>query len=180
MNKTFLFVLILLLAFLMRVHTLDDMQLATDEDFTLQFADEIRNGDYENVIKDPSPPFYYFFIAFFKEIYDSVYFLRFITVLISLLSLTVFYFLSRKIFSSKGALLATILLAFNPAFFIFSRHLRNYALLTLFFILSCYFLYQFVFEKKDRALWLLALMYVLMLYTNILPVFLILSHILFA
>ena len=155
------------------------MQLATDEDFTLQFADQILHGNYTRTFIDPTPPAHYFLIAGLKWMNNSVLFLRIVTVLISILTLVIFYFFAKNFFNQKLSLLATLFLAFNPAFFIYSRHLRNYALLTLLFVISLHLFYNFYFRKHDPSLSKLAGTYLAMIYTNLFSFLLILSHLFF-
>ncbi len=179
MNKKLeysLLIILLSLSFLLHLPHVSDMQFATDEDFTLSFGHEINHGDYHNVSLDPSPPGYYFFIAFLQRVSSSITFLRLCTIFISLLSLVLFYFLSKKFFSEEKALLATLFLSLNPLFFIYSRHLRNYALLTLIFLISTYLLYLFLFEKKEKILGLLFFSYAVLFYVNFFSLFLIATH----
>jgi len=80
---------------------------------------------------------------------NSILILRFYSALFSLLSIGLIYFLSRKIFSNKFYLLATLLTIFNPGLIQISHFGTTESLLVLIFLIEIY-LSIIIYQKKDN------------------------------
>lgn len=80
---------------------------------------------------------------------NSILILRFYSALFSLLSIGLIYFLSRKIFSNKFYLLATLLTIFNPGLIQIAHFGTTESLLVLVFLIEIY-LSMIIYQKKDN------------------------------
>jgi uncharacterized membrane protein len=88
---------------------------------------------------DPQhPPLYYVLAKVWVDLWgDSVYALRTLSVLFSVLSLLAMYWLLRELVASRrAAVLAMLLLCLSPLFILYGQEAREYALWTLALLLS--------------------------------------------
>lgn len=90
---------------------------------------------------DFSPPFYYLFLHFWIKLFGlGEVALRVPSVLFLLLTAWVTYLLGKRLFSGKVGVLAFFLVLLNPFLFYYAFEARMYTLLSLFSVLSFYFL----------------------------------------
>lgn len=170
-------IIILVLAVFLRVYNLEDKEFGTDEDFSVRYSKVLINGDFDSILsKDVHPPGYYLFIGVLLSIHDSVYFARIVSVLIGIIGIIMFYFLSLKLSNKNIALFSSFLLALNPMHVIYSSQLRFYILLSLVYVLATWALYRFIFENNKKMVFLLVPLYVASFYTHFYSVFIIGAH----
>ena len=177
-KKNWLLMLILIMAFAIRVYNLDSRNLGTDENYSLKFSKDVYSGNLEAVLnKEPHPPGYYFLVGLFFKIYDSVYFVRVIHILIGLFGVTAIYFFVSQLLNDKAlAILSAFLLALNPMHVLYSTQIRSYILLSLICLLSSLALYNFIFKNNKKIIYLLIPLYIWGFYTHFYSVFIISSH----
>ncbi|MBD1912530.1 MULTISPECIES: glycosyltransferase family 39 protein [unclassified Leptolyngbya] len=106
-------------------------------------------------IEDPQhPPLYFLMQRWWMQMFgSSIAASRSLAVLFSLLALPGMYWLSLELFSSPlAAWLTTLLLALSPFDILFAQVARQYSLLTLFTILSSWFLLR-ALRLPERPFW---------------------------
>lgn len=134
-----LFLLIVLLAFALRVHQVDDMGFWLDEGLTpLRSGYSIpeilsnRITIQDGVTRDTHPPLYYLLIHWSSAwLGESDFAYRYPSVLAGLLLIPILYQLARRISDEQIALVAALLGAVNPLYIWYAQEARMYTLLTL-------------------------------------------------
>jgi hypothetical protein len=134
-----LLLLIILLAFGLRVHQVDEMGFWLDEGLTpLRSGYSIpeilsnRITIQEGVTRDTHPPLYYLLIHFSRAWFgESDFGYRYPSVLVGLLLIPILYQLARRIDNEHVALVAALLAAVNPLQIWYAQEARMYTLLTL-------------------------------------------------
>lgn len=130
--KAPLFILLLvLLAFALRLYRLDYFSLRGDEAFTVLFVQKpLAQMWHETLTVEPNPPLLYFLLRGWIALAgDSEFAARFFSLFFGVLCVPLVYRLTRVIFSSHAmALFAAFLLAVNPYQIWHSQDVRNYAM----------------------------------------------------
>lgn len=172
-----LMILLLLLAFFLRVFRLDQQSLWYDELATWQravvpladmFADlfAVRNHT----------PLYFLAMRPWAAIGESEFILRYFSVLWGVLGVALIYRLGNLVGGRRTGLIATFLLAISPFHIWYSQEARMYAMLTALAIVASWCL-LLLLRKERRALWLVyAISLTLAMYTHFLAVFLPVAH----
>jgi 4-amino-4-deoxy-L-arabinose transferase-like glycosyltransferase len=106
-------VAILFITFLARVPSLFEPLWVEDEAIYLTIGQKILRGGllYANIFDHKPPGIYYLVAAAIKLLGPSIWSLRFLLMIWVLATLTAFYFLVKKVFGQREALVATILLS---------------------------------------------------------------------
>jgi 4-amino-4-deoxy-L-arabinose transferase-like glycosyltransferase len=101
----------------------------------------------------PRPPFYFIISHFFMKIKGSVAFLRLPAALSAILTLFLLYYLARRLFGVRPALLGVFLMAVSPFQIYYAQEGREYAFLMLLSLLALAILEA----APDRGPWSLIL-----------------------
>ncbi len=125
-----------------------------------------------DIVGDFWPPLYHILLHFWMQISLSDDWLRLLSVLLGLLSIAVFYKLTRSILKEKKAFLVVFLLSISPYHIWYSQEIRPYMLMVLMGVLSTYFL----LHKKFLTY---VLVTTLFLYTSYMATFLLIGHVIF-
>ncbi len=177
MRRWYVLLSVLLLAFVLRILTLGSMQLGVDELTTIRLGHEILGPAFFSLLLDEGHPFvYYSFISLLFTLVDSVFFARFVTVLLSLFSIFMTYLLAKKLFSSRVALLSSLLVATSAFHVAYSQHLRSYMFISCLFLVSTYFLLCHIVDRKDKRVHWNVVLYVLAFFSHYLTAFFIAAH----
>lgn len=176
-HKQLLF-FILLLAVLLRIPYLNG-SFWLDE--AAQALEIIRPLSHQlDIVADFQPPLLHYLLHFAQYISHSEWFLRTIGALIpGLITIYVTFRLAEKMFSTKVAVLSTLLLATSSFHIFFSQELRPYSLPTMFATLSMYLFILFSESSKSKTLLLLTVVNCLGLYSSYLYPFFMLAQISF-
>jgi len=169
--------LILLFGFVLRLAGLNQ-SLWLDEatsaivarDFSIsKILSEFSLGDFH-------PPLHYLLLKGWVDVFGSSEIsLRLPSVIAGILTIYIVYLLTKRMFSKSVALFSAIFLTVNPLHIYYSQEARMYSLETLFATLAVWCLYNLVNTKK-KIYWLyLTTASLLLLYTDYLPIFLIIS-----
>ena len=111
-------------------------------------------------LSQPQPPGYIFFVALGKII--NIFFnnpntsMIFISILFSILTVFLVYFLAKQMFSREIAVVASVLLIFNPIFWFYGEIAMIYTSEALFATLIAYFSYQ-VLRGDNRIIYISAI-----------------------
>lgn len=155
--------LILLLAFAVRVYDLEGQSLWSDEGLTLYRARLPLGEVLANhividgvVTRDTNPPLYFLLVNVWRTAAgESVFALRYIGVIAGVLSVPVLYRLGSAAFKNQWVGLgAAWLLAISPFHVWQSQELRNYGLLILLNLISVYGLFRFAYRRGRAGYWL--------------------------
>ena len=131
--------LLLLLAFLLRVYQLDSQALRGDEAATVLYSALPITALWElSRITDPHPPLYYLMLHPWQWLAgESAWAMRFAGAAASTLAVAALYALAQRTLRSTGvSLLAAALLAINPFQIWLAQDIRSYPFFTLFGLLS--------------------------------------------
>lgn len=177
-------VLLLFLSFFIFLYTtnLSDRSFYLDEGAVITLA---RQADPSRVISmiiktnEVHPPLYFLLIHHVIAIFGiSPFFLRLTSVLTGLGCIAATYLLACDLFDRETAVGSSFTLLFLSSFTKFSKEIRMYPLLTLFWCLSLYFLLKSLKSDKKGYVVLLTVVNVLSLYTHYFSFFMIFSQVL--
>jgi uncharacterized membrane protein len=128
--------LVVLVAFVLRVHRLDTASLRGDESFTVLFSAYPLPELIEGIRSiEPNPPLYYFLLRGAMALWgQSDFVTRYVSVLFGVLAVPLLYRLGRALFAGAprlgqtAGLWGALLLALNPYQVWHSQDVRNYTL----------------------------------------------------
>ncbi len=172
--------LIILLAFLLRVYRLDHQSLRYDEGFSVYLARMSPGEITVRTASDIHPPLYYYLLHLWLGPFgDSEFVLRFFSLVFGLLTVPLIYVLGRRLLSTASGLLSALFLAISPLYLWYSQEARVYTLVTFLCLLSSYLLLR-ALEGKASFLWGgYILVNVLAVYSHFYAFFVLAFHLLF-
>ena len=150
------FLVLVLVYFVFLILCLTIQPMNWDEVTHLNRALELKNGLYNNFVRDSFyPPLYSAFTMISFDLFGiSLFSARLVSAVFSILTLWVVFELSYKMYSGKTALISALFLAVMPGFFWLSRLALLEVMLVFFFALSLFFFYSWL---TNRKIWLLVL-----------------------
>lgn len=144
----------LLLGWTLLIARLDRPSLWVDEFLTLQMIAPNVFDTIATTTRDLHPPLYFIalqgWLAFAGQ---SDFTARWFSIACGIVSVALLTVLSRQLVGAKSAMLAVLLLSVNPAFIMFSRMARYYALLMMLGLLSTVVLLKAI-QRGDWKTWL--------------------------
>jgi 4-amino-4-deoxy-L-arabinose transferase-like glycosyltransferase len=153
----FALLVILLLAFALRVYRLDGQSLWYDEAVTAHVASQGISELTRWTADDIQPPLYYYVVAGWTRLAGrGEWALRFPSVCFSLLTVALMWSLARRLFSAGRAgqitgLVAALLTAISPLYVYFAQEARMYAQLTFLCALAGYALLRTMDDGRWTA-----------------------------
>lgn len=151
--RIWVLVLILSLAFALRLFHLSVKEMWYDEAFAVLYAEKdlasIVRGTVtpvEGAAADIHPLLYYFFLHGWMEIGQGPFLIRFPSVVFGLVSICVVYRVAKELFDAQVGQLAAMLAAISPFHIWYSQEARMYSLLCLLSLLSIY-----LFAKAGKS-----------------------------
>ena len=157
--------LLLMLAFALRLYDLDGQSMWSDEGLSLYRA-RLPLGDiFANRIvvdgvptTDTNPPFYFLLLHGWRRLVgESVFLLRFLGILMATVAIPLIYLMGRLLGGAAVGLVAALLLTISPFHVWEAQLLRNYGLLLTLNLFSIYGLFRFLLAGRQRrwlVLWL--------------------------
>ena len=101
-------------------------------------------------IGDFHPPIFYWFLDLWTKIGgSSVIWLRFSSILFSLITIYFVYLIGKKIKNKKIGILAALFLTLNPLFVYYSQELRMYSMVTMWLIIGFYYFVKIKSKKYN-------------------------------
>ncbi len=176
------FIVLLLLATLLRLHALDAKNLWNDEIATLAHAIVGDVGDVLSSVLDkqlPAPPLHFLLIHYFILVSDSDFFLRFLSVAFGIVAIAAAYSLGTRLFGRQTGFLSALLLAISPFHIRYSQEARCYTLLALLSMLSLYCLWRAVLGGELRSWPGFVAFTTLNLYTHLFALLVVLAEVVF-
>ena len=145
---------IVLVAFLVRIYALGAESLWVDEIHSTRVV--IDHGPayilFVLPILDPHPPFYYEVLWLWTRFTGvTATGLRSLSVVASVASIPVLYWIARRLYDRRVGLLASLLFAFSPFYVWYARETRMYALMTLLALLSMWAMLTWLLD--DDSWW---------------------------
>jgi len=174
--------LIVLLAFLLRLYRLDQQGLWYDEGFSVYLARMSLGEITARTASDIHPPlFYYLLHLWLGPFGDSEFALRFFSLIFGLLTIPLIYALGRRLLGTTSGLLAASLLAISPLYLWYSQEARMYTLVTFLCLATSYLLLRGLAEgSKGALIWgLYVLINVLAVYSHFYAFFILTFHLIF-
>ncbi|MDH4209478.1 MAG: glycosyltransferase family 39 protein, partial [Anaerolineae bacterium] len=175
-SRRVLILLLIILAFALRVYQLDAKSIWFDESHSLNRASldllSIASGKQiwgGRVVQDITHvPFYFFLLHFLIKLAgDSDFTLRFLSVLFGVLTVPLIYFIGKKLCHARIGLWAALLATFSPFYLWYSQEARMYTLLVFLGLLSVYCLLRAIGEDKVGWYAIYAATTTAMLYTSL-------------
>lgn len=139
--------LITLLGFILRL-TFSNQSFWLDEGASLMFAKLPLSQLLESIKTDFHPPVFYILLHFWLPLAGrSEWLIRLPFIIFATLTIPALYFLSHQLFGPKSRvpIFSALFLALNSFHIYYSQELRMYSLVTLFIILSWYFLLKKIY-----------------------------------
>ncbi|MEZ4644379.1 MAG: glycosyltransferase family 39 protein [Chloroflexota bacterium] len=177
---TFILILLLWLAFALRLHNLDAFSFWTDEGLTplrssYPITEILSNRIIiqEGITRDTHPPLFYLIIHFTRQLFgDTDFAFRYPSVLAGVLLLPLLYQFGRRLNGRSLGLLTALLLAINPLHVWYAKEARMYTLFVLLVAAATYQLWRVLTSKNFwRPLLLYILFASLAVYTHYTAVF---------
>jgi len=169
-TKKYIPILILvLIAFALQIHQLGSQNFSGDEILSIRFGANFINYN------DNHPPLYYGVVAVWQQLGDSEFFLRFTSVIVSILAISLFYQVGNKLIGYQNSLVATLLMSVSPIIVWHAQDLRMYSQLLMFSGLTIYLYCQVLSRKSTVAWWKYAIGALLALFTHIYAILLIIA-----
>ncbi len=169
-------ILIIFLAFALRMLRLDFQPLWWDEGYSVYFASMSLPSMIEATSLDIHPPLYYALLrGWILLAGPSPFSLRLFSVLIGTITIPIFYFFSRLLLGEALAKVATLLLACSPFHVYYSQEVRMYGLVTLLGLGSTTAL-LITLRGKKAFVPAYVLLSTLALYTQYYAAFILLTH----
>lgn len=165
-------VIILQIAYSLRVFGLTSESLWIDEGYSLALSTRSVCEIVRGAAADQHPPLYYLLLHFWLLPGRSVFHLRYLSVLIGVLSVAAVAAMGKSTLGQRVGIISTALAALSPMHIWYSQEARMYILLLLFTTLSAYGTWQF-FKNRANAWKLLFGGSILALYTHYFAVFII-------
>ncbi len=152
-RRIWVLVLILSVAFALRLFHLPAKEMWYDEAFAVLYAEKEPEAivygtitPVEGAAADIHPLLYYFFLHAWMGIGQSPFIVRFPSVVFGLVSVCLVFRIARELFDAKAGLLAAALVGSSPFHIWYSQEARMYSLLCVLSLLSIY-----LFIKATRT-----------------------------
>jgi mannosyltransferase len=160
--------LLVLVAFALRLYRLDFQPLRGDESFTIQFSAHPPSWLLPAIANvEPNPPLYYFLLHYWMEVFGlSEFVTRYLSLVFGVLCVPLLCHLGRTLTRPMTGAAAALLVAINPCQVWHSQDVRNYTLwpaLSMGALISLLYALQ---EGKKRYWAGYAIMTLLSLYTH--------------
>lgn len=167
-------ILILLSNVFLKTLFLNESHLYLDEPYTV-FVCQMDFHEMFAQIKaehDPNAPMYFIFLHFWIKLFGiSEISVKSLSVIFSLITAFFIFITGRKFFNHTTALVASLLFLFTPVQQHYAQEARCFAMVTMLVSISYYFYFELLTYQKKWALFGLALVNSLAMYTHYLVVY---------
>jgi mannosyltransferase len=149
--RNIILILLLLTAFALRLYRLDHQELWGDEAHSA-YVSKLPLLSTVSPRTETNPPFYHFLLSLWVRLTgSSVFALRFLSLVLGVLTAPLVYRLARLAFGVPVGLLAALLCAISPFQVYYSQEARMYALATFSTTLSMFLLARIVSGERGRS-----------------------------
>lgn len=168
MKKIGVIFLIFLIGISLRLYNVDRVSLWFDEAHGISRA---QNLEIPIVDKDAAPPLYILFLRYWGRVSDTEFWLRLPSVIIGSISILMAYSIGKLLFTDKAGLFSAFLLSISPLHIYYSQEARMYSFMTLFTLLSVYFLIRLLRDKTISSSIGYIVFNLLSMYTHYISIF---------
>jgi Dolichyl-phosphate-mannose-protein mannosyltransferase len=131
--------IVTLVAAALRFHALDREPFWFDEAYTALSVQLPVGGILERLRGEGNAPLYYLLMHGWSGLFgDGVYAFRFVSALLGTMTIPLLYWVGRRMFSGRAALIAATLAAVSPLHIHYSQEARMYPLVPLFAVAALY------------------------------------------
>ena len=149
-NHKATFILITLIAFLLRITQLNEIPFWDDEIYVLSHT--AKYSKFIEMFNDPgNPPLFFIIFKIWRTIVQKEQLFRYLSVITGIIFNVVFYFYIRQWLNKSKALFAYFVAAISLMLIYFSQEIRCYMLLMLFSCVSSFLLFKY--NKKTNKLY---------------------------
>lgn len=121
----------LVLGFVLRLIAIESRSVSYDDTFSIFLSARPLSEILSGTAADTMPPFYYFLLHYWMLIGQSVWFIRLLSVLLSLLAVALLFWLTECWLGRPAAGWAAVLAAISPLLIYHGQDIRMYALLVV-------------------------------------------------
>ena len=134
---------------------MNQFPICLDEPYSIFYAQQTVPEMMSEVMSGNNAPLHFIFLNGWVNLFGtSVWAVRGLSLLISLITVGVLYRFARKLMTQPYAMLVVGLFIFSRLNHFVAVEARMYGLFALFFVLLIFALYQFLAEKKGRFFWI--------------------------
>lgn len=152
-HSRFIFWGILLLGFVLRLINIEGHSIQYDDAFSILLSQRSLPEIVSGTAADTMPPLYYFLLHFWMQISQDLWWLRLLSVILSLAIVVVTYHLVKELEGRPAGWWAALFIAISPIHNFHARDLRMYALLALAQISYLYYFCRIWRRKDQRNHW---------------------------
>jgi mannosyltransferase len=179
-NKTFWFLAILILAFLLRIYDLSGESIWLDEGRSVSVARMSIPALITENSQDNHPPLYSILLHYWMLLFGySEFSTRFLSVIFSVLSLCILYQIGVNIFNRQIAWFSALLMTVSVFHIQYAQEIKSYALMLLLILLSYLFFIRILIKQRMADMVLYVIATVLLLYTHFLGISTILAQVIY-
>jgi uncharacterized membrane protein len=149
-NQALALSLILILGLGVRLYKLSEKSMYFDEVYTLKFAENPIRDIPSKIVRDDAPPLYHFILNLWMNVSKTTFWLRFLSVLFGVGTILATYELTKELFGTGEALLASFFVSTSLLALVESQEVRSYTLLSFLSTMSVIFFYKSLQENKSR------------------------------
>lgn len=142
---------LLILNLILKFLYIGKWDISIDEPFTLWYAQQDLPSIFRMLASENNPPLFFLMIHYWIKLFGiSALSVRFLPVIFSSLTVVFIYFIGRKFFNIRIAILASLLFTFSNINLLFAHDARAYSLFTL---LTTASFYLFLSLRQESETW---------------------------
>lgn len=161
----------------LRLYRLGAEDIWLDEAISINYH---ASGTFQSMFKslvkfDCNPPLYFIILHYWLWLGRETFTIRLLSAIFGIISLPVFYYLAKVIFSTSTALIGTLLFSLSPYHLWYSQEVRMYSLQVLLILCSFYYFSLLIQSQNPKKVtWLLYILFTVAgLYTHYFTIFII-------
>lgn len=144
-------VVILLVAFLLRIYNLGYESIWMDEAFSVSLAKLDFLGIIKGTAKDLHPPLYYLILHVWIKLFGvSEFIIRFMSVIFGVFTVFMVYKIGVKIFNKEVGTVSALIIALSIFNIYYSQEARMYSLMAMLTLISLYY-FIMLFQKRGAG-----------------------------
>lgn len=150
-NERLIFIAVIFFTAAIRIAFIEQKNLWFDEIYSWHITQGTVSQIVDDTSSDLHPPFYYFVLKLWNNVFgDSVFSMRMLSVLFSLASAIILFFLCLKITSNQNSIIILFLFAVSPLNLFYSQEARMASLNLFLNILSVYSVIRIIESSQNK------------------------------
>lgn len=172
LEKKYLILIIILIAFAVRLYGITPESIWLDEAFSIYHAQQ--SLDHIINLQDPNPPLHLIVLNLWTSLFgNSALSVRLPSLIFGVLSVYLIYLLGEKLFDRRTGIYSSIILALSTYHIFYSQEARVYSLLAFLSLLSIYFFVD-VLKSKRKPHYIISTIF--LLYAHFFALFFVLAQ----